>query len=162
MKVYVDNYEQNKLLSKLNILKQYLINNIDYIEIISDDGIYYIDETGISKLFLIKDESIKYTSVFHNLKFIIDKSISFKEIVTTIPLNHINNKIHKLEYKIDNKSKIKLIIEGYYKQSINVENQTVSLFTVNNFYFEIFDNNEIDINEIFNNYDLNVFLSLLK
>lgn len=169
MKIYIDDYNPNDLSDKLIKLEKYLINSCDYIEIYSDDGIFYIDELGIYKLIIIQDECIKYTSAFSNLKFLIDKTKFYKENITSIPLNHINNKIYKNEYKIDIKSKIKLVIEGtidYLNETnllINNNKNKLNLFIPNNFYFELSNKDkDININEIFNNNDLNVFLSLLK
>lgn len=165
MKIYIDDYEPSNLSDKLIKLEKYLFNSCDYVEIYSDDGIFYIDELGIYKIIVIKDECIKYTSAFSNLKFLLDKTRFYKENVTSIPLNHINNKIYKHEYKIDIKSKIKLIIEGiiHYHNDTNllINNNKLNLFIPLNFYFELSDK-DIDLNEIFNNNDLNVFLSLLK
>jgi len=167
MKIYINNYNPHNLLNKLNKLEKYLINNNNYIEIFSDNGIFYIDELGIYKIIIIKDESIKYTSALSNYIFLIDKTKYYKENVTNIPLNHINNTVYKYEYKLDIKSKIKLVIEGNIDKVdntdilINNNKNKLNLFTPNNFYFEILDKN-ITFNELFNNNDLNVFLSLLK
>jgi hypothetical protein len=168
MKIYIDDYNPYTLSNCLNKIKKYLINKYQYIEIYSDDGIFYIDDLGIYKIIIIQDETIKYTSAQTNCKFLIDRTKSYKENVTTIPLNHINNTIHKYEYKLDLKSKIKLVIEGTIDPNSNdinnnkdnQDNQSNN-FIPNNFYFEILDKN-IDFNELFNNNDLNVFLSLLK
>jgi hypothetical protein len=170
MKIYIDDYNPYTLSNKLNKLKKYLVNTHQYIEIYSDDGIFYIDDLGIYKIIIIQDETIKYTSIQTNCRFLIDRTKSYKENVTTIPLNHINNTIHKYEYKLDLKSKIKLVIEGTIDPNNNIDqtdhisnnlNNESNIFIPNNFYFEILDKN-IDFNELFDNNDLNVFLSLLK
>jgi len=167
MKIYIDDYNPYTLSNKLTKLKKYLVNTHQYIEIYSDDGIFYIDDLGIYKIIIIQDETIKYTSTQTNRKFLIDRTKSYKENVTNIPLNHINNTIYKYEYKLDLKSKIKLVIEGTIDPTNNIDhinnnlNNESNIFIPNNFYFEILDKN-IDFNELFDNNDLNVFLSLLK
>jgi len=170
MKIYIDDYNPYTLSNKLTKLKKYLVNTNQYIEIYSDDGIFYIDDLGIYKIIIIQDETIKYTSTQTNCRFLIDKTKSYKENVTNIPLNHINNTIHKYEYKLDLRSKIKLVIEGTINPINNIDqidhinnnlNNESNIFIPNNFYFEILDKN-IDFNELFDNNDLNVFLSLLK
>lgn len=168
MKVYIDDFPPTNLSYKLNILEQYLIKSMNYIEILSDNGIFNINESGIIyKINVIKDESIKVTNVWHNLKFIIDYTKCSYENVTTIPLNHINNKIYRYEYKIDIKSNLKFIIEFIDKKLENLKNESKELSNSYktelipiNFYFEF--SNIIDYGEIFNNNDFNVFLSLLK
>jgi hypothetical protein len=170
MKIYIDDYNPYTLSNKLTKLKKYLVNTNQYIEIYSDDGIFYIDDLGIYKIIIIQDETIKYTSTQTNCRFLIDKTKSYKENVTNIPLNHINNTIHKYEYKLDLRSKIKLVIEGTINPTNNIDqidhinnslNNESNILIPNNFYFEILDKN-IDFNELFDNNDLNVFLSLLK
>jgi hypothetical protein len=168
MKIYIDNYEPKNLSNKLDKLNKYLINSNSYVEIYSDDGIFYVDEFGIYKIIIINDDHIKYTSKALNYGFIIDNTKLYKENVTAIPLSHINTTINKYEYKIDIKSKIKLVIEGNDNQTndsdilVTCEKNKLTSFIPNHFYFEILDKNITTINEIFNNNDLNVFLSLLK
>lgn len=164
MKIYIDNYNPNNLLNKLEILEPYIIKYSSYIEILSDDGIYYINETGnINKINNVKDESVKITNILYNYKFLIDLSIISYENVTSIPLNHVNNKIFRYDYKIDVKSNLKLIIEFKHNETkdtcetSNINNELTPI----NFYFE-YSNKILDYNEIFNNNDFNVFLSLLK
>lgn len=163
MKLYIDDYDPKDLINKLDKLKKYLINSYNYIEIYSDDGIYYIDKSQIYKIIVEKDESIKYTCVLSGYKFILDKSISSKELVNNIPLNHINNTIYKNEYIIDSKKDVIFIIEGYYEKNEEIHDNDCNVFIPNNFYFELSNNDNMNnISKIINNNSINVFLSLLK
>ena len=68
---------------------------------------------------------------------------------------HIFNKISQFIYKVNDKSKLKLIIEGtYIEQNSNLK------FVPNDFYFE--SNIEDQIYNSIIKDDLNVFLSLLN
>lgn len=173
MKIYIDDYEVKNLSDKLTNLNKYLINSKNYVEIYSDDGIFYVDEFGIYKIIVLYDDHIKYTSKSLNNKFIIDNTKLYKENITYIPLCHINNTINKYEYKIDIKSKIKLVVEGNDclicdDNSSNDNNKNsktnYNSFIPNNFYFEILEKNlnTNNVDELFNNNELIVFLSLLK
>jgi hypothetical protein len=163
MKVYIDDYDPKNLIDKLDKLKQYLINSSNYVKIYSDEGIYNIYKSKIYKTIIEKEEIIRYSSIFYGLQFIIDKSTVNEENIFSIPFNHIDYKIYKNEYKINIKSNIKLIIEGYYVENQDSHNNSNSiLFSPNNFYFELLNYEINNINEIFKNDDINVFLSLLK
>jgi hypothetical protein len=78
MKIYIDNYEPKNLSNKLDKLNKYLINSNSYVEIYSDDGIFYVDEFGIYKIIIINDDHIKYTSKALNYGFIIDNTKLYK------------------------------------------------------------------------------------
>jgi hypothetical protein len=159
MKIYIDEYDPLNLKNKLNVLDHYFLKSSNYIEIYSDNGIYHINNNYIYKTVIVQD-NIEYKQL-NNIKFIIDKSKYTKQIINNIPLNHINFTIYKFEYCINEKSKIKFIIEGNYDY-IDYEkiiNDKYHLFTPSNFYFEI---DEIDNHNIFSNNDINVFLSLLN
>ena len=158
MKLYIDEYNPLNLRYKFNDLDRYFVNTLKYIEIYSDNGIFYVDDNYIYKTLILEDD-IEYRQ-FHNIKFIIDKSKYMDQIINSISLNHINFTIYKFEYMIHPKSQIKFIIEGKYD---NIEYDKIFdnkyyLFNPTNFYFEI---DKIS-NDIFLNNDINVFLSLLN
>jgi len=158
MKLYIKNYKPIDVLNKIELLDQYYVNNKYSIEIISDDGIFYIDEKKIYKMNIILDKLVELRS--NDLELMLDKSI-YKNIVNyQLPLNHINFYITSFYYVINPKSKIKLVIEGKYENNNIKETNKYNNFMPTNFYFEV--PNEKTNFELLNNDDLNVFLSLLN
>jgi hypothetical protein len=129
------------------------------IEIISDDGIFYINDKKFSKMNIISDKLVELRSNY--LELLLDKSVYNNEIVHHLPLNHINTHITSFYYSINSKSKIILVIEGKYENEIsNKITNKYHNFIPTNFYFEV--PNEKTNFELLNNDDLNVFLSLLN
>jgi hypothetical protein len=161
MKLFIKNYNPINILKKQKILDEFYFSKKNNIEIISDDGIFYIDNKFFSKMNVISDKLVELRIA--DLELLLDKSIYNNEIVHQLPLNHIDNHITTFYYAINSKSKIKLVIEGKYDTNELIDNNKINKyinFTPNNFYFEI--PNEITDFELLNNDDLNVFLSLLN
>ena len=159
MKIYI-NYKPADILKKIKSIDEYFLNKKNNIEIISDEGIFYIDEKKFYKMNIISDELIKLRS--NNFDLLLDKSVYNNDIVYQVPLFHIDSYVTTFYYAINSKSKIKLVIEGNY-ESIDKEKLIINKyhnFTPNNFYFEA-PNEKTDF-ELLNNDDLNVFLSLLN
>jgi hypothetical protein len=158
MKLYIKNYKPIDILKKLKILDEYYINTKNSIEIISDDGIFYINDKKFAKMNIISDKLVELRS--NDLELLLDKSVYNNEIVHHLPLNHINTHITSFYYSINSKSKIILVIEGKYEMDDNELTNKYNNFIPTNFYFEV-PNEKTNI-EILNNDDLNVFLSLLN
>jgi hypothetical protein len=157
MKIYIKNYKPKNILKKLKLLDDYYINTKNSIEIISDEGIFYVNDKNFYKMNIILDKLSELRS--NDLELLLDKSVFKNEIVHHLPLNHVNTHITTFYYSINPKSKIKLVIEGNYENEINITNKYYN-FISTNFYFEV--QNEITDFELLNNDDLNVFLSLLN
>jgi len=157
MKLYIKNYKPIDILKKIKLLDEYYFNTKNIIEIISDDGMFFINDKKFYKMSIILDKLVELR--INDLELLLDKSMYKNEIVHYLPLNHINSHITTFYYSINPKSKIKLVIEGKYENEINITNKYQN-FTPTNFYFEV--QNEITDFELLNNDDLNVFLSLLN
>jgi hypothetical protein len=163
MKLYIKNYKPTDILKKIKLLDDYYLSTKKSIEIISDDGIFNIDEKNFYKINIILDKLVELRS--SNLELLLDKTTINNVKVNHLPLNHINFCIISFCYAINSKSKIKLIIEGKYETSeyetseYKITNKYQN-FIPANFYFEI--PNEKTNFEILNNEDLNVFLSILN
>ena len=85
-------------------------NSTTYKDIYSTEGIFRIQNNNIIQL-IPNDISVIYTK-YNDTDFIIDKSYYiFNKNIYCIPYNHIIYNIEKTEYKLDNKSKISLIVE---------------------------------------------------
>lgn len=157
MKIYIKNYKLKNILKRFKLLDDYYINTKNSIEIISDEGIFYVNDKNFYKMNIILDKLSELRS--NDLELLLDKSVFKNETVHHLPLNHINTHITTFYYSINPKSKIKLVIEGNYENEINITNKYYD-FIPTNFYFEV--QNEITDFELLNNDDLNVFLSLLN
>ena len=158
MKIYIKNYKVIDILKKLKLLDQYYINTKNNIEIISDEGIFYINDKKFYKMKIISDKLVELRS--NDLELLLDKSVFNNESVYYLPLNHINTDITTFYYSINPKSKIVLVIEGKYEMDDDKITNKYHNFTPTNFYFEV--PNEKTNFELLNNDDLNVFLSLLN
>jgi hypothetical protein len=158
MKLYIKNYKPIDILNKIELLEQYYVTNKHSIEIISDDGIFYVDEKKSYKINIILDKLVELKS--NNLELLLDKSIYNNIVNYQLPLSHIVFYVTSFYYLINSKSKIKLVIEGKYENNNNKVTNKYHNFTPTNFYFEI--PNEKTNFELLNNDDLNVFLSLLN
>jgi len=158
MKLYIKNYKPIDILKKLKSLDQYYINTKNNIEIISDEGIFYINDKKFYKMKIISDKLVELRS--NDLELLLDKSVFNNETVHHLPLNHINTDKTIFYYSINPKSKIVLVIEGKYEMDDDKITNKYHNFTPTNFYFEV--PNEKTNFELLNNDDLNVFLSLLN
>lgn len=160
MKLYIKNYNPINILKKQKLLDDYYFSNKINIEIMSDEGIFYIDNKKFYKINVISDKLLELK--IKDLELLLDKSVYNHEIVHQLPINHINTHITTFYYAINSKSKIKLVIEGKYDTNELIDNKVNKYinFTPINFYFEV--SNEIKEFELLNNDDLNVFLSLLN
>lgn len=158
MKIYIKNYNPKNILKKFKILDDYYISSKNSIEIISDEGIFYVNDKNFYKMNIILDKLSELRS--NDLELLLDKSVFKNETVHHLPLNHINTSVTKFHYSINPKSKLKLVIEGTYEMDDDKITNKYQNFIPTNFYFEV--QNEITDFELLNNDDLNVFLSLLN
>ena len=87
MKLYIKNYKPIDILKKIKLLDEYYFNTKNSIEIISDDGIFYINDKIFYKMNIILDKLVELRS--NDLELLLDKSVYKNEIVHYLPLNHI-------------------------------------------------------------------------
>ena len=168
MKIYLKNYNPMNILKKVKLIDEYFYSMKNSTEIISKEGIFYIDDNKFYKIDVILDELVEFR--IKTYEILLDKTIYNKNLVHQLPSEHNNSHITSFYYSINQKSKIKLVIEGEYKliyknESNNSENNNEIInkyqnFYPTNFYFEA--PNEKTEFKILNNDDLNVFLSLLN
>lgn len=165
MKIYIKDYNPMDVLKKIKLIDEYYYSTKKYIEIISDSGIFYINDKNFYKINIVLDELVELKIT--DLDILLDKSIYNNDIIYQLPFNYIDSHITAFYYAINSKSKIKLVIEGKYNEITDNEIDKDKIimnkyynFSPTNFYFEA-PNEKTDF-ELLNNDDLNVFLSLLN
>jgi hypothetical protein len=170
MKIYIKDYKPTDILKKIKSIDEYFCNTKNSIELISDEGNFYIDDKKFYKINIISDELVKLRS--NNFDLLMDKSVYKNDIVHQVPLVHIESYVTAFYYAVNLKSKIRLVIEGNYDVIYNeiTDNKVFDKnkiiinkyhnFSPINFFFEA--PNEKTAFELLNNDDLNVFLSLLN
>ena len=174
MKIFIKDYNPKNILKKIKLIDEYYYSTKKNIEIISDEGIFNIDDKKIYKINIVLDELVGLK--INNFNMLLDKSMYNNIIVHQLPFSYIESHITTFYYSINSKSKIKLVIEGNYGIMDNgimdngimdngimdngITTNKYYNFSPTNFYFEA-PNEKTDF-ELLNNDDLNVFLSLLN
>jgi hypothetical protein len=131
MKIYIPNFMPKNIKGLNDTLCK---NIITYNDIYSSEGLFRIQNNNIFQL-IPNDISVIYTK-YNNTDFIIDKSYYiFNKNIYCIPYNHIIYNIEKTEYKLDNKSKITLIIEKFTKDSIKDNIKDINKDNIKDIYF---------------------------
>ena len=153
MKIYLDNYNINNLANKMPLIKKNFIESetSSFFNIYSEDGIFKVDDNKMKKMNIISNKV--YKSPINAIT--VDESVVLYEDVNYLPYDHICNKTTQFVYKINTKSRLKLVIDGTY-----VENHNNLIFVPTDFYFET--NMEEKIYNPIIKDDLNVFLSSLN
>jgi hypothetical protein len=155
MKIFIKDFNLDILLTKLKSLEKYLYNTYSYYDIYSKEGHFNVDGSNIYNLIHNDNENKSINNFVSNYSIIIDYSETKKEKINYLPHDHIILPIKNLYYKLNENSKIQLLIQINWDVKTEV-NETIIL----DFYFVIEE--EKDINNIFIKNELNVFLSLLN
>lgn len=150
MKVYINKLNLTLLgeIQKLLVQNNKLIKTEQYLELITNEGIYHIDNSNVQRL-IPKDGAITIFNNYHNeFTLIADFSIYEKQSVNSIHGDkHFQQSVTKYIYKTN--SKLHFVIEI-------ADNNTSK---GKDCYFE--SNETIDINELFVKQAIIEFLSLL-
>ena len=146
MKIYIENYNIEKLYKKIKFLNEYLREKTNVLEIYSDEGIYSVDQNNIYKLSYL-DRPTKKVKYNDNTIMMIDPSETIRTIVNQLPADNVIFNFTRYTYQNGANSKIKLVIDLMLN---NME------YTPYNFYFDV--SNDIDINNPIFKEDINVFL----
>ena len=162
MRLYILNYTMKNIDNKFSKLQT---SYVEGVQIYSDDGIFFIDNNSSYKLSCNDSKITTINNYYNGFNLIVDYSIIKKEISSQIPPDHLAFKVKIITYKKHINSKISLIITTYIDTDINITNTnelkySKELFTVNDFYFDIPDN--LDVNDIFVKEELIEFLSMLN
>ena len=180
MKIYVNSYQPIDILDKIKKIDTQFSNYSKYIEIISSEGIYKIENNNLFKLHTVDYPVHCLKHFYKNVVLFIDKSYYKTEnIYSQIPPDHEIRDVTCLYYqicdpkmlphKIKNKNNdyhIQFVVEGTYKEiEINVKtnsnnvNNKYNYFVPHDFYFVVNENFDFD-NSFCKEY-LNEFLSQL-
>ena len=162
MKIYINHLNLDALPELLKTLNNNYINSETYIQIYSSDGIYEIKNSSSKKL-IPMDSDIQILQNYHD-KFTLLVDQSYYNIEETFQINneHISRKMKKCFFELNQKSKIKLVIEGevlddkhFYKRISNEYG-----IAPNDIYFELPE--KTNINDTLVKNELIVFLSCLN
>ena len=99
MKIYIENYDIEKLPGCLDNLEKYLITKNKIILVYSEDGLFEIDQNNIYKLDILKDTT---NSFIHDKKWtlLIDECEIKKTHVHWLPLDHHLIKTQIARYRL--------------------------------------------------------------
>ena len=171
MKIYIENYNPSKIITKMEKLDTYFISKQEVVEIYCDEGIYLINHNNCYK-FIVSNENI-VNKTLNGVNYVIDESYITKTHAYQIPYDHISINITKIYYGLPYKNNLKnqnqnliyLVVEGVKNMKPNYDNnydttKRYENFVPNNFYFEVFVKEPIDT--ILQKEIMNVFLSLLN
>ena len=171
MKIYIENYNPSKIITKMEKLDTYFISKQEVVEIYCDEGIYLINHNNCYK-FIVSNENI-VNKTLNGVHYVIDESYITKTHAYQIPYDHISINITKIYYGLPYKNNLKnqnqnliyLVVEGVKNMKPNYDNNYDTTnryenFVPNNFYFEVFVKEPIDT--ILQKEIMNVFLSLLN
>ena len=86
MKIYIKNYNPTNIFEKLKLLDDYYVNTKKSIEIISDEGVFYINDSKIYKMSIISDKLSELKN--NNIELLLDKTLYNNIVVHQLPLNH--------------------------------------------------------------------------
>lgn len=160
MKLYIVDFNMNRLHNKLHVIDKYYTDKKIIHEICSDEGMYCINDKNIYKLYITDNITTEISNYIDDHNVIIDYStIQYKE-QKQLPPDHILLPTIEFHYHASHRSPIQLIIKGNYDVSIteNIHDK-YKHFIPNDFYFEILD--RIDVNGQMCKEEINELLSLL-
>jgi hypothetical protein len=152
MKLYIENYNIQNIFKKQKSLDQFLSNKSNIFEVYSTDGIYVVDQNNIYKLSILDKNIIKIDNFIEKYNILIDKSEITTKNVNQIPFDNFILKSENYIYKLNNKSRIKLVLNL-------ILNETMEYIPAD-FYFDIPD--ELDVNSPLFKQDIQEFLFHLQ
>ena len=153
MKIYINNFNLNKILRVQKILSDILSDTYIYSEIYTNESVYRVDNKNIFLLEPVDGEIKVYENFFDNISLIVDNSYFIKHLDSSLNGNkHWQIKIIKYIYKLNPQSKISFVIE--FTELIDKS------LIPNDIYFEC--DGIINIKELFNKQEIIEFLSLLN
>jgi len=159
MRIYIEDYKLSNLVKRISSLKKYLVETKTILEISSNDGEYYIDNTNVYKIINIDKSTKRYDIYYKNLSLIVDYSYTTNIETNQIANNNIEILFKYYYFALNKSSKLKLIIKTL-NETLNETVDDINNITPVDFYFE--KDGYDEINTIFFKDEINVFLSLLN
>ena len=155
MRLFIQNYSLSKLINRISSLKPYLVDTTTKLEIITDEGQYYIDNSTAYKK-VVSDKSAKlYENYYNDLGLLVDYSEIIIVETNQIPNYNIEMLSTYFYFALNKTTKTKFVVQAYDAVTDDLTN--INPF---DFYFEI--EGDVEINNMFFKDEINVFLSLLN
>ena len=152
MKIYINNFNLDILNNISDLFRDKLVYSETYINVLTDESMYIINNKDICLLNSIDKDIITYQNYYKDFTLIVDKSFFNKDkVLSVIGETNLSFQIKKDYYKMNKNSNIQMIIEYYF-----VNNK----FIPYDIYFEI--DKDIDINEFLVKKEIIEFLSVLN
>jgi hypothetical protein len=173
MKIYVNSYNPIDMLDKIKKIDTNFSKSSKYIEIVSNNGLYKIENNNLFKLHTVDTPVQILKQYYKNLVFFIDKSyFKAENIYSQIPPEHDIRDVTCFYYDVceatllykkkKNDYSIQLVVEGTYKENeINLQTNSNNVnnkyyrFVPHDFYFLVNDNFDFDnyfCKEVFNEF----------
>ena len=153
IKCYVSNIPIHRVEKKINELSTYLHNTIKQTIFYSKENGMFIEENGVVHYIEpTLNETYEHITYLSHIFIVQRHQLTKVKVMSQLPLEYILQKNTIFEYKINDKSKLKLIIHGIY---VNTEIKIID------FYFECPANN-FHLDNLFFQEEINWFLSLLS
>ena len=155
MRIFIQNYSLSKLINKISSLKPYLVDTTSKLEIISDEGQYYIDNSKAYKK-VVSDKPTKlYENYYNDLGLLVDYSEIIIVETNQIPNYNIEMFSTYFYFALNETTKTRFVVQSY---DVVIDDLTnIKPF---DFYFEI--EGDVEINNMFFKDEINVFLYLLN
>jgi len=155
MRIFIQNYSLSKLINKISLLKPYLVDTTSKLEIISNEGQYYIDNSKSYKK-VVSDKSAKlYENYYNDLGLLVDYSEIIIVETNQIPNYNIEMMSTYFYFALNETTKTKFVVQAY-----DVVTDDLTTIRPFDFYFET--EGDVEINNMFFKDEINVFLSLLN
>lgn len=159
MKIYIPSILPIFLKDKLNKLtKLFGEPKIEYkYEIISkENGLIIIENKDIFNIESSFNTDYELIKNYKNYDLLVDRTNNIKvKLLSQFPVNYITTKITELEFKINKKSNLSIVIEYLEEPLEQFDIQKIPI----NFYFK-YDNKTIDLNDPFFQEDFDIYLSI--
>lgn len=165
MKIYIKTIKLSNIIKNINNITEYMldidginiyeIHSLDYgLHIVENNKVYRIEPDFEPEYTIIKD--------FNSHDLLLDYSTpKLIPVLSQMPTNYILTKVKIYEYKLNKKSKLKLIIKcintstDASKIKLNTNEEPID------FYFD-YENSNIDLTDKFLQEEFNMFLSHLN
>ncbi len=152
MKIYINNLNLDIINEISELFKENLIKTDNYIELYTNEGLYYVQDKAIYLLDINDKEIQIFEKYYNNFTLIVDTSFFNKKNTSSIlGETHHSFQIIEKYYKLNNSSSISLVIKYNLDKLKHIPNDI---------YFE--SNKDININDVFIKKEIIEFLSVLN
>jgi len=155
MKLFIENYSFSNLTAIIPSLKKYLVDTKQILEITSNEGQYYIDNSKVYKIIVNDKDIVIHKKYYNDLNLLIDNSCAVMIETNQIPNYNIEILYKYYYFALNKSSKLRFVIQTIYDIADEINN-----IDPIDFYFET--EGDVEINNIFFKDEINVFLSLLN